>query len=64
MSAAPTNLSTGLYAISVEVEQVKVMLISSTNKIKLYFQVTFSLVLPSSLLKFLNQLTEELNTAH
>ena len=40
------------------------MLISSTNKIKLYFQVTFSLVLPSSLLKVPNQLTQELNTAH
>ena len=40
------------------------MLISSTNEIKLYFHVTFSLVLPSSLLKFLNQLTQELNTAH
>ena len=37
---------------------------SSTNKIKLYFQVTFLLVLPSSLLKFSNQLTQELNTAH
>ena len=39
------------------------MLISSTNKIKsvkLYFQVMFSLVLPSSLLKFPNQLTQEL----
>ena len=33
------------------------MLISSTNIIKLYFQVMFSLVLPSSLLKFPNQLT-------
>ena len=40
------------------------MLISSTNKIKLYFQVTFPLVLPSSLLKFLNQLTQQLNTVH
>ena len=28
------------------------MPISSTNKIKLYFQVTFSLVLPSTLLKY------------
>ena len=39
------------------------MQISSTNKIKLYFQVTFSLLLPSLLLKFLNQLTQGLNTA-
>ena len=38
------------------------MLISSQNKIK-YFQVTFLLVLPSSLLNFPNQLTKELNTA-
>ena len=54
----------GSVAISVEVKQVKVMSISSTNKIKLYFQVTFSLVLPSMLFKFTNQLTQELNTAH
>ena len=54
----------GSFAISVEVKLVKVMSISSTNKIKLYFQVTFSLVLPLTLLKFTNQLTQELNTAH
>ena len=32
------------------------MLKGSTNKIKIYFQVMFSLVLPSSLLSFPNQL--------
>ena len=35
------------------------MQITSTNKIKLYFQVTFSLVLPLPLLEFPNQLTQE-----
>ena len=36
------------------------MLKGSTNKIKIYFQVMFSLVLPSSLLNFPNQLALEL----
>ena len=47
LSATPTNLINGWFAISVEVKQVKVMLISSAIKIKLYFQVMFSSVLPS-----------------
>ena len=40
------------------------MLKGSTNKVILYFQVMFSLVSPSSLLKFTNQLTQDLNKAH
>ena len=39
------------------------MLKNSTNQIILCFQVMFSLVSPSSLLKFTNQLTQE-NKAH
>ena len=48
----------------VGVKRVKVMLKSSTNKIILYFQVMFSLVSPSSLLKFTDQLTQDLDKAH
>ena len=40
------------------------MLKSSTNKIILYFQVLVSLVSNSLLLKFTNQLTQDLNKAH
>ena len=40
------------------------MLKGSTNKVILYFQVMFSLVSPSSLLKFTYQLTQDLNKAH
>ena len=60
-SVTPTNLVTGQFVISVEVKRVKVMLKSSTKKIILYFQVMFSLVSPSSLLTFTNQLTQDLN---
>ena len=63
-SVTPTNLVTGWFAISEEVKRVKVMLKSSTNKIILYFQVMFSSMSPSSLIKFTNHLTQDLNKAH
>ena len=50
LDATPTYLILGEFAVSVEVERVE-MMVKKTNEVELYFQVTFSLALPSSLFK-------------